>query len=406
MKNIKSALSILIVLAYAPAQVWASPLVNPMLGSNLMNLTVFAHTYATTGANSTVWGSVSSGDVATTGANSTVSGDMTSVNASNVGGDLAKGAKVGGNINSGGVTTTGNSAVVAGSITSSGAATIGANAKVGANLVAGGVTTTGDTATVAGYVQSGGATTIGAHSTVAGDVGHVGALTVSANGASIGSQSLLTGAPVDASWKAGLSATETKDAQLVADTQTYLTAFGLGAALSTTMTTSMTLTAGVYSAANFSTTAGTTLTLDGKGLDNQTWIFNITDYLVTGASSTIKLINAGVGSSIFWNTGGYTSLGASSLFQGNIFAKTYVSVGASTTVIGDGRSCGGVYSATSYISTGDGSVIGGEGCSFADVATAGGVPEPGALPLVLTGLAFIGFNARRRKPLQPKGLAA
>ena len=176
------------------------------------------------------------------------------------------------------------------------------------------------------------------------------------------------------------------------------------------MTTDTTLEAGVYSAANFSTTAGTTLFLDGKGLDNQTWIFNIADYLVTGASSTIKLINAGKGDEIFWNSAsGYVSLGASSSIQGTIFAKTYIAVGAHTTVTGVNNACGGVYSATSYVSTGDTAVIGGIGCTASgtpDPITVASVPEPAILPLVLTGLAFIGFKSRRRKLPQSKDLAA
>lgn len=406
MKIIKSVLYFIIVLYYSPVQVLATPVVNPLLGSDLAKLTVFAHTYTSTGANSSVWGNTSSGDVATIGANSKVSGNMSSVNASNVGGDVAIGAKVGGNLHSGGVTTTGDSAVVGGHIKSGGAATLGANAKVMGNLDAGGATTTGDSATVGGSIQSGGATTVGARSVVAGNVASVGALTVSADGGWVGSTSSLASSPVDSIWRDSLATAESKDAQVTADTQAYLTAFGLGTALATTITTNMTLIAGVYSAENLSTTAGTTLTLDGQGLDNQSWIFNIADYLVTGASSTIKLINAGADSSIFWNTGGYAALGASSLFQGNIFAKTYISVGASTEVVGAGTSCGGIYSATSYVSTGDGSVIGGVGCTASQVTTALVAPEPAILSLVLTGLVLIGLSLRRQKFLPAKGLAA
>lgn len=116
-------------------------------------------------------------------------------------------------------------------------------------------------------------------------------------------------------------------------------------------------------AANLSTTAGITLTLDGQNRSNQSWVFNIDDYLVTGAAMKIVLINADASNSVIWNSGGYTSLGASGEFIGTILAKDYVSVGAGTSVTGVGSACGGLFSATSYVSTGDGARIGGKGCS-------------------------------------------
>ncbi len=246
----------LLVLAYAPTQVWADPVVDPVLGSDLAKLAVFAHTYTSMGANSAVWGNISSGDVATTGASSHVSGNMSSVNASNTGGG---GATVGGYVKSGGVTTAGAGAVVGRNLTSSEAAMIGDHSRVVGNIVANGVTTTGDSATVGGSIRSGGATTVGAHSRVARNVASAGLLTISNNGGSARSTSALQSSPLDAIWREGLQKAEANDAQQTIQAQAYLEAFGLGTPLSTTMITDTTLLPGIYSASNLSTTAGTVL---------------------------------------------------------------------------------------------------------------------------------------------------
>ena len=191
---------------------------------------------------------------------------------------------------------------------------------------------------------------------------------------------------------------------------------GNGTALAATITTSQTLFSGVYSAPSLSTTAGTSLYLDGQNLDNQYWSFNIADILATGASTDIVLINAGFNSSVIWNIGGYASLGASSTFTGTLLAEKYISVGANAKVFGVENSCGSVYSATSYVSTGDTAIVGGSGCtntgeSFEvypngmahydsiaftpmDVAiafTPMDVAEPASWMMMITGLFFTGM---------------
>jgi hypothetical protein len=119
-----------------------------------------------------------------------------------------------------------------------------------------------------------------------------------------------------------------------------------------------TLFAGVYSATNLNTTAGTTLTLDGQGLLNQTWIFNITSILALGADTKIEIVNAGAGASVLWNSNGYASIGAGAQILGTVFALNYISVGAGVIVTGPDGTNGGLFTETNYMSFGAGVQVG------------------------------------------------
>ena len=173
---------------------------------------------------------------------------------------------------------------------------------------------------------------------------------------------------------------------------------GSGAALEATMPTSTSLDEGVYSAASLSTTAGTTLYLDGHNLTNQTWVFNISGILATGANTTIQLIHAGANAQVFWNTGGHVSLGAGSTFLGHILATDYISVGAHAQLKHlDDSSCGGLFSATSYVEIGAGTQVGSNGCNAPTNVIASPVPEPQTYALMLAGLGVIGLLSARRR---------
>lgn len=398
MTNLKTALPLFplaLVLAFAPHTAVAGPLLSP----DLQAQTVFSTTYTTTGANSTVYGNVLAGGVSTIGASGLVSGDLVSGGAANLGGigTSARNAEVTGSISSGGVLTTGDHAVVGGNITSSGASTVGANSQTGGNMISDGAATTGASSIVWGNIATGGAASIGATATVVGEVAAVGVITVDA-GSTIGSQRTLSSSLIDpTAFTAAINSRVSDGAMHVTAAQTALTRMGTGTALAPTITTDRTLNSGVYSAASLSTTAGTTLFLDGQHLDNQYWVFNITDILTTGASTSIVLINAGSNSGVIWNTGGYASLGASSTFIGTILANTYISVGANTNVSGVENSCGGLYSATSYVSTGDTAIVGGNGCTdtgsrFSIDANGTAffvpIPEPTSCSLLITFLLF------------------
>jgi hypothetical protein len=90
---------------------------------------------------------------------------------------------------------------------------------------------------------------------------------------------------------------------------------------------------GVYhTAAAFALTG--TMTLDGEGDPNATFIFQVGAALNTAAASTISLINGAQASHVFWQVNGAAGLGASSFFSGTILATGGITLGASAQLIG------------------------------------------------------------------------
>ncbi len=368
MKFIKLAIPLLSALVCTHGQATAGV----VLGSELNNFSIFSGTYVSTGDGAKAYGNVLASTYGTTGANSTIFG----------------------NFQSGDVGTAGAYAKVFGNFQSFLDGTTGANSTINGNFQAGTTGTTGANATINGNFLSGAAGTTGANSIITGSF-NAGGVVAQGAGATIGGP---VGVPTMADTTSMQSAMTSKMAlvkgQVVA-AQSAMTSMGTGTALAATMTVDTIFNAGVYSAASWSTTAGTTLTLDGQNQADQTWIFNITDILSTGASTKIELINAGANSHVFWNTGGYASLGASSTFLGDIFATTYISVGADAyqkNLLGS--ACGGLFSATSYVSVGAGAQIGSGGCS-ASASITSSVPEPETYSLLLAGLALLTVFKRR-----------
>jgi hypothetical protein len=187
-----------------------------------------------------------------------------------------------------------------------------------------------------------------------------------------------------------------------------------GTVLAPTLAGSKTLNAGTYSMSALTTEAGTTLTLDGGGVANALRVFNISNYLVTGAGTKIEIINAGAGSSVLWNTGGYVTMGADTSFMGTILSGGYVSMGAGSNV-----TCGNIFS-SGYMSLSAGGKVNSSNCAASgswggsemgmgygvsvvngkSVMVASMVPEPAPVAMLLAGLGIVGFKMRRLKDLR------
>ena len=414
---------------YAPAQA------DPILTVDLSILTVFAGSspafeagYITTGARSTIYGNFLAGDVSTVGASGSVTGNATTVNAATIGGyfDASySGSKVGGNISSGGVATAGDSSNIGGNLTSSGAVSVGARSTANGSVTSGGVGSLGASGVIGGnFVLLNAAGSAGANAKVGGNMSAAGLLSAAID-VIIGG-GLLSGGGFSATTP-GLKLTLNlppssvaldavrhdvrQESQDVKNAQGKLSAMpnsvgkmgsdinnnnNITSQLAPTITINTTLNAGVYSAASLSTTAGQILFLDAKGLDNQTWVFNITDILAFGGDTTTQIINAGKNDNVFWNvSNGYASVGAGALLTGNVLAKTYISVGANAIVTGTNGTCVGLFSQNSFVSTGDSAQIGSAGCGV-------DVPEPATHTMLLAGLGLLALGVHRKTRAQAR----
>lgn len=120
------------------------------------------------------------------------------------------------------------------------------------------------------------------------------------------------------------------------------------------------------------------LVLDGNG----DYVFLIGSTLTTAAGSTIQTINGASWANIYFQVGSSATLGAGTLFLGNIVANTSVTLGTGTNV--------------------DGHVFGIDGAVSLD-ANAIVVPEPSYGSLLAAGLVML--IPRRRRTRRSHGFA-
>lgn len=95
----------------------------------------------------------------------------------------------------------------------------------------------------------------------------------------------------------------------------------------------MTLTPGVYKFDSSAQLTGT-LTLNGQGLDNPVFIFQIGSTLTTASGSVVAMINGGSQCDVFWQVGSSATLGTNSTFKGNILALTSITATTGAQITG------------------------------------------------------------------------
>ncbi|THD63884.1 ice-binding family protein [Phenylobacterium sp.] len=164
------------------------------------------------------------------------------------------------------------------------------------------------------------------------------------------------------------------------------------------------LTPGVYRFDSSALLSGA-LTLDFGADPGGAFVFQIGTALTTAAGSSVTVLNAGPASGIFWDVGSSATLGAATLFAGNILADQSVTFGAGADILcGRAIALVGTVTLDSNTVSSDCSGAGATGAGRDDFGNHGfdgsaeaAVPEPSIWAMMLLGFGFVGAGHRARK---------
>ncbi len=137
-----------------------------------------------------------------------------------------------------------------------------------------------------------------------------------------------------------------------------------------------TLGPGVYHFGSSAALHGT-VTLDGQGRSNATFIFQIGSTLTTGTGARVRLKNGADGCAVFWAVGSSATIGTATSLQGNLMAKVSITLTTGATIgVGGGRNGGRVFAQNGAITMDTNTIIAPTGSCKAPAAT----PKPTAKP--------------------------
>jgi Ice-binding-like/PEP-CTERM motif len=157
------------------------------------------------------------------------------------------------------------------------------------------------------------------------------------------------------------------------------------------------LTPGVYHFATSAQLTGT-LTLDFQGNPDANFVFQIGSTLTTASSSRVNVINGGPLSGVYWQVGSSATLGADTVFAGNIIALASIGLDPRAEIL-----CGRAIALTGAVTLIDNLIsnnntaqdFGSGRSDFGSYGFSGGgaaplpVPEPGTLTLLGLGAGLL-----------------